>query len=630
MIIPRYVFVNVVLLAFSLCLSANAKHIIVVYDVSSSMYRLKVASGVRTFMEPEDIQRVNDYLTNLLFKNASHSLHDSDDAYIKNCVPAYAGQPLYQSGDIITYAEYAERRYPKLNRQQIRRVEFQAKLPDPMNLRRSFYGNVSYLLRAEVEVYEKLYSENDDETYWIFVTDGDVDRSAENDPKFSQVLQQHAAIEDKFDDMMIVGILVNNHVKIEVRRIQKRMPDEIYIANRTTQNENIKEIQISKDDAGQYISETLVINTKNADRTKYKLKSVNVEIFDNSNKPLQIINENKEISYLKVTPVLLHGHSPPFEFKITLPGKPELTARDNTLKLEVVYNYDGQEKAHLIPPTMTVIKDVFISDLNHPNQQIEKADLRLSDGMYLASFSIRSESSIKTAFKLSNISCHIQDKNGQKLSDVRIDTLPKKLDQPFQIRVPNEKNLDLNGNKIIFDIDYEYEGQSEDIVIEFPFDRSGVNKGILLLILIIVGGVVFAVVLFSLYRLVRSKVIGPGNKYKIMVGQIRHEGMRPDEEHTFTLNDKEKLSFGSEHTDGFHLDVGSPAFIRCHEGEFILCENPTEEKERTLMSGETLLLKRDEDDDILIYFEIVNDKPNIHQESNYTVSEDDDDNLIPF
>ena len=106
--IPRYALVvSVFLLSFVFSPMAAGKHIIVVYDVSGSMVKL----GTTPYMESEDIQRVNEYLTDLLFTNTSQALRDRvNDSYIKKCDAAYVGKPLYQSGDILTYAEYAEKR----------------------------------------------------------------------------------------------------------------------------------------------------------------------------------------------------------------------------------------------------------------------------------------------------------------------------------------------------------------------------------------------------------------------------------------------------------------------------------------------------------------------------------------
>ena len=401
--IIRYVFI--VTLLFILCLSvANAKHIIVVYDVSSSMYKLNIASGPSTRMESKDIQRVNDYLTNLLFTNVSQSLLDSDDAHIRECDADYVGQPLYQSGDIITYAEYAKRRYPKLNRQQVSSDEFQAKLPDPNDLKRSFFGQTSYLLRAEVEVYEELFSEND-ETYWIFVTDGDVDRSAENDPNYSDILQRLTLIEDKYYDPMIVGILVNGHVKIEVRRIQM-ISEAIFIANTVTPNKLVEEIILKKDISGQFYSEPLFIDTNVSKKTKYKLNSVNVEVFDRNGNPLQFVNDDSGVSTHTLLPVLLHGKTPPAKFQIPLPANANIIDAGK-LQLKVNYSFRGIDKTYkLYTEYEPVDSNVYISNLGN-SKPVEKVVLRLSEGSYRASLVVRTESNNKTAFRIDQINCRI-------------------------------------------------------------------------------------------------------------------------------------------------------------------------------------------------------------------------------
>ena len=237
--VPQYTFTITVLLAFLICAPVvTAKHIIVIYDVSGSMIRLRTNGRVNTYMESEDIRRVNDYLTNLLFTDTAQPLRNREDSQIKLCEPAYVGRPLYQSGDTLTYVDYADRRYEKIKRAQVRRDEFQQKLPDSINLVSSFHGKVSYLLRAEVEVYDELFNDADDETYWVFVTDGDIDNSGKSDPGISSVLKRSAAIEDEYYAPMIFGILVNNHVRIQIRRLHKRGDiDSIFIATPTNPKE---------------------------------------------------------------------------------------------------------------------------------------------------------------------------------------------------------------------------------------------------------------------------------------------------------------------------------------------------------------------------------------------------------
>ena len=176
--VQRHIFIVIVFLVLMLCLSAtHAKHIIVVYDVSGSMISLRSDGKTNVYMKSDDIRRVNDYLTGLLFTDTSQSLRDNDDTHIEECEAAFVGKPLYQSGDVLTYVEYAKRGNIKINRSKVSRNEFQQQLPNPMNLKSSFPGLVSYLLRAEVEVYDELYRKDDNETYWGFVTDGDIDNS---------------------------------------------------------------------------------------------------------------------------------------------------------------------------------------------------------------------------------------------------------------------------------------------------------------------------------------------------------------------------------------------------------------------------------------------------------------------
>ena len=97
-----------------------------------------------------------------------------DDTLIKACEGCVClGKPLYQSGDILTYAEYAKRRNTKLNRAKVSRTEFQRQLPDPTKLKSSFSRNGFLTYCAPKSRYMTiLYSEDDDETYWVFVTDG--------------------------------------------------------------------------------------------------------------------------------------------------------------------------------------------------------------------------------------------------------------------------------------------------------------------------------------------------------------------------------------------------------------------------------------------------------------------------
>ena len=623
MYILRFTFIAAILFVFVLCSPVEAaKHIIVIYDESVSMVSLNIGGIKKIFMNSEDINRVNDYLTDILFKDPSQPLRNTNkDSYIKECDPAYAGKPLYESGDILTYATYTDIRHEKITRKQVQRGEFRRQLPA------KFTGQVSYLIRAEVEVYDQLYRVEDDKTYWVFVTDGDVDNSGKSDPGIADVLKRDVAIEDEYDDPMIIGILVKNHVRIQVRQIKKRREiEKVFIANRTALTAPVKKIQLSKDTHGQFMSETLIIDTENDNKTKFKLNSVNVEIYDKNETPLQIANADNDVDVLKVTPVSLHGHSPPYEFQISLPANPEIAATGNALKLKVSYNYNGKEKSYLMPLTQyeTVIKSIFVTDPEKPNQQENRLILRFSENAYHTTLVIQSESPNKNAFRIENIRCHIEYKDERKLCDVSVKTIPEKLDEPFQIVVSKVKNFDLYGNKLVLNIDYNYEGTTESETIKFDYDRSGDSSRFPIMILFILGCSVLTLLVFAAIHVFKKLFGREKIEYQIMLGEVEQEGMQPDDMHFFTLKDGETLSFGVGTTDGAYFNLGSPAVLRCKHGEFQIFKDYDDENGRIVMSGQTFTLTRDEGDVIHIYFGIEDDEQQSQLESDYIIDEDDD------
>ena len=415
--VSRYrLIICVLLFSFLFLPIATAKHIIVIYDVSASMVSLGSGSKKKVFMKSEDIQRVNNYLTDILFTNTSQALQDTNDSYIKECVSEYVGKSLYQSGDIITYAKYAKRRTTEINRAKVSRNEFERELPNPKKQKDAFPGMVSYLLRAETEVYNELYKASDSETYWVFVTDGDIDNSGKSDEEIDSILQQLAKIEDDFYSPMIFGLLVNKHVKIEIRRLQQRIDiDAIFVAKPKKPKDPIQKIQCSRDNDGQFISETLTVATKNTVKTKFKLKNVNVEIVDEFYKPVQIVNAGGTEN-LTVPSVSLNDQSPPYNIQITLPSQPEVATPGNKLSLEVTYNYNGVDKIYSPTPIdyTAEIDSIYISTVENPDQQVENVTLEYLDGVYRGDMVIQSEGPNKNAFKINDVRAEIQYKDTQK------------------------------------------------------------------------------------------------------------------------------------------------------------------------------------------------------------------------
>ena len=613
--VSRYTITVSVLLVFIFSSpTAVAKHIIVIYDVSGSMVSLKMGGNTNIYMEPKDIRRVNEYLTNLLFTNASQSLRDMNDSYIKECDAAYVGKPLYQSGDTLTYAEYAKQRVTKINRAQVSKNEFQQQLPNSMTLRESFYGMVSYLLRAEVEVYDALYNDADDETYWVFVTDGDIDNSGKSDPGISEVLKRHAEIEDEFHSPMIFGVLVNNHVRVQVRKLRKSIKiDTIFFATPTKPEKPVEDIQLTKDDEGKFVSETLTVETHNSDKSKFKLNKVNVEIVDKFNRPLQVVTEENAFGIIEIPPVLLDGNPPPSEFRIPFPVHTEIAAPGNALKLEVTYSFNGEDKIHAPRQPIkytTRIDSVYVSDLDNPEQQVKELNLNFSEDTYHVDLIIQSESYNKKAFKIDQLHCQIQYKDGRKLFDVTMPKVSERLGEPFSIKMPKQDHLDWRGNKIVLKIGYKYDQEAKSETLKIPYKLVGGGTGfpswLLWVLLVPVLGMIFYLLIRKIIELISHK-----DEHRVMLTQVSEAGTPLGEKAYFILENDTTLEFGPEGPEEWRFDVGSNAYIHCVKKNLMLFADADDEEGHILDLPEILTLNRDEDDDeVYVRCEIVDDTDN--------------------
>ena len=527
-------------------------------------------------------------------------------------------------------SEYAKQRSTKLNRAQVSENEFQQQLPDPMNLKKSFYGMVSYLLRAEVEVYDALYNDADDETYWVFVTDGDIDNSGKSDPGISSVLKRHAAIEDEFYSPMIFAVLVNKHVQIRVRKLRKSIEiNSIFFATPTKPEEPVREIQLTRDDEGKFISETLTIKTHNSEKPKFKLNSVNVEIVDKFNKPLQIVTEENTFGVIEVPSASLHGNLPPSEFRIPFPAHREIAAPGNALKLEVTYSFNGEDKSHSPQPIKytAVIDSIYVSNLDNLEQQVKELNLDFSEDTYRANLVIQSESHDKKAFKIDQLRCYVQYKDGRKLCDATVPKEIKRLGEPFSIEVPKQDRLDWYGNKIVLEIDYKYDKEVISEMIEIPYKLVGGGSGFPMWLLWVFLVPILGVIVFLLIRRFMPDPID----HHIALTQVSEAGTPLGEKAHFILENETTLEFGPRGPDELRFDVGSDAFLYCDKKNLLLFADADDDEGQILDLPETLKLSRGDDDDMVrVDCEITDDASDEPEEDNEPIiaSNASDDNPI--
>ena len=608
--VSQYRFIIcVILFSFLFLPIATAKHIIVIYDVSGSMVSLGSGSNKQVFMQSEDIKRVNNYLTDILFTNTSQTIQDTNDSYIKKCVSEYVGKSLYQSGDIITYAKYAKRRTAEISRAKVSRTDFEIGLPNPDKLKNAFPGLVSYLLRAETEVYNELYKTSDGETYWVFVTDGDIDNSGKSDEEIDSILQQLATIEDDFYSPMIFGLLVNKHVKIEIRRLQERQDiDAIFVAKPKKPKDPIQKIQCSRDNDGQFLSEKLTVTTKNTVKTKFKLKNVNVEIVDEFYKPVQIENA-ESTENLTVTSVSLNDQSPPYNFQITLPSQPKVATPGNKLSLEVTYNYNGIDKIYSPTPIdyTAEIDSIYISTIETPDQHVENVTLEYLDGVYRGNMLVQSESPNKNAFKINDVRAEIQYEDTQKLSDVSVIATVDSLGEPLQIEIPRNDHLEWYGNKLVLEIDYTYDGQALSDTFAMSIEPQGGGGSFPMWILWVLLLLILGIVGFFIVRgRIRPFV------YPISVTEVNEQGTPIKDTEYFELKNKTTLEFGSE--GDLRYDVGSKAFLYCDKKTILFFEEPDSDDEQVLDFPETLTLRADEETTVYLRCELVDNTLEIQPE----------------
>lgn len=620
--VSRYrLIICVLLFSFLFLPIATAKHIIVIYDVSASMVSLGSGSKKKVFMESEDIQRVNNYLTDILFTNTSQALQDTNDSYIKECVSEYVGKSLYQSGDIITYAKYAKRRTTEISRAKVSRNEFERELPNPKKQKDAFPGMVSYLLRAETEVYNELYKASDSETYWVFVTDGDIDNSGKSDEEIDSILQQLAKIEDDFYSPMIFGLLVNKHVKIEIRRLQQRIDiDAIFVAKPKKPKDPIQKIQCSRDNDGQFISETLTVATKNTVKTKFKLKNVNVEIVDEFYKPVQIVNA-EGTENLTVPSVSLNDQSPPYNIQITLPSQPEVATPGNKLSLEVTYNYNGVDKIYSPTPIdyTAEIDSIYISTVENPDQQVENVTLEYLDGVYRGDMVIQSEGPNKNAFKINDVRAEIQYKDTQKLSDVSVIATVDRIGEPLQIEVPKNDHLEWYGNKLVLEIDYTYDGQALSETFAISIEPQGGGGGFPMWILWVLLLLILGIVGYFIGRSLIKPFV-----YPISVTEVNEQGTSIQDTEYFELKNKATLEFSSE--GDLRYDVGSKAFLYCVKKTILFYEDPDTDEEETLDLPVTLTLRADEETTVYVRCELVDSSVEILPEDELVISDENTSN----
>ena len=324
---------------------------------------------------------------------------------------------------------------------------------------------------------------------------------------------------------------------------------------------------------------------------------------DKFNRPLQ---EENTLGVIEVPPVSLQGNAPPSEFRISFPTHREIAAPGNALKLEVTYSFNGEDRIHSPQPIKytAVIDSIYVSQ--EPEQQAKELNLNFSEDTYRADLVIQSESHNKTAFRINQIRCHIQYRDGRKLCDVAVPKVIERLGESFSVEVPKQGRLDWDGNKVALEIDYKYNQEAKFKTIQIPYKLVGGGSGFPMWLWVFLVPIlaILGVVLFLLIRRFMPDPI----VHNITLTEVSEAGTPLHDKAHFILKNEMTLEFGPRGPDELRFDVGSQAFLYRNKKNLMLFADADDDEGHILDLPETLTLNQGEDDnDVRVRCEITDD-----------------------
>ena len=101
--------------------------------------------------------------------------------------------------------------------------------------------------------------------------------------------------------------------------------------------------------------------------------------------------------------------------------------------------------------------------------------------------------------------------------------------------------MDWYGNKIVFEIDYQYEGDTKSTTIQMPFKVQGGGTGFPMWLL----WILIAIPLVGLVLLFIRHIVPPPPEYHIALTEVSEAGTELGVTKYFMLKDKDTLEFGA-------------------------------------------------------------------------------------
>jgi len=326
---------------------AWGNHVIIAYDVSGSMHRLRNGSGYKVFMKEEDFDRLNKYLLRLIFVGPPGSILPNDAEISSRLEP----KPLYTPSDHLSLFTFHTPQNDILKIQTgVSQTHLEEQLPNLWG-QNPFTGKESFVSRAEIHIYElaeQFYSSNPGEiTYWIMVSDYDEDISTKYE-KNPNEMKQLANLEEKYETGEVYHLLVNRHVEVKVYQMVpegtltpplpvKKGPtaggnppfQNFFIASHKAPNRPLQEIEFSK--SGKWLrSNPLIVKSRDNLSSSFQPQDLTMLITSSGRKIPKWSYRFKSEQPL------------PQGFQIRLPDSKEIKNSKNRPEFLLGYSCEGQ------------------------------------------------------------------------------------------------------------------------------------------------------------------------------------------------------------------------------------------------------------------------------------------------
>jgi hypothetical protein len=364
---------------------AAKRHIIIGVDVSSSMAPSKGRGGGA---DPSAAERAMKYLTNILYSGPLASLPAPDKTIPLPSTPLPFGEPLYREGDILSFFTFAADTAYLFTR----RAEFVPRSKLESAVPKVFKGKWSLIKCADAEAYEN-YQPDDGETFFVRITDEEVDIDIQDKTKFHECVSRVTVYESDHFSRVQYALQVegpkNRKIWITVSRIEGHVgPHPFFLVKADDPTKRVERMMFGETSGGRAKLKgdyRIAVNPKI--KTDYAVTGLKAQVRDRDKDA--VVYEAARVKKTMKPPVALSG------FEIDK----KFACDDYALDFVIDYTYGGKSrKGKDVRHDTFVIRNVGIRTGDAPPppppgepfalSPADRLDLKESGNMYHGDMSL--------------------------------------------------------------------------------------------------------------------------------------------------------------------------------------------------------------------------------------------------